>query len=285
MNKVVSMNLNGNAYQLDEPGYAALSAYLTQAKAQLADNPDKDEILADLEQAIADKLSRFLSAHKSVVTEDEVQTVIKEMGPVGGVEGEEKAARQTTGPKRLYRIPEGEILGGVATGLAAYFNVDVTLIRIIMIVLLLITGGGFAFGYILAWIFIPLAVTQEEQAKAYGEPFNAEEIIARTKAAVERGRDEGMKHWKAWQQQNRAARKAERRAWKQAYKWQQRSAYDYRYHHSSFLGQLFGLLVFSFVIWLGYHHIPEVQHFLDSIWGLLWHISDWFAQQIVALQN
>ena len=63
MQKVITINLNGNAYQVDEAGYAALVAYLEGAERQLEDNPDRAEIIADLEQAIAEKCRRFLGAH------------------------------------------------------------------------------------------------------------------------------------------------------------------------------------------------------------------------------
>lgn len=277
MNKVVSINLNGNAFQLEEPGYAALSAYLEQAKAKLADNPDRPEIMADIEQAIADKLSRFLSAHKSVVMSDEVDTIIKEMGPVDGGEAETDTASSTE-PKRLYRIPEGEILGGVATGFAAYFNVDVMLIRILMVVLLIVTGGGFVFGYLLGWIFIPAARTPEDRAKAYGAPSTAEEIIARTREAVQKGRAEGMKQWKTWKQQRREERRAQARAYKYQY------AYDYQQHRSGF-GDLFGMLVVIFFLWLGYHHVAVIHEFLDSAWWFVERVGQGIAQLIVAVQK
>ena len=45
MNKVIIINLNGNAYQLDETGYEALRAYLDDAAQRLRDNPDRAEIL------------------------------------------------------------------------------------------------------------------------------------------------------------------------------------------------------------------------------------------------
>jgi hypothetical protein len=60
MKKVITINLNGNAYQIDESGYAALVAYLEGAERQLEDNPDRAEIVADLEQAIAEKCRGFL---------------------------------------------------------------------------------------------------------------------------------------------------------------------------------------------------------------------------------
>ena len=158
MNKVTTINLNGRAYQLEERGFEILRKYLDTAAAKLADNPDKDEIMADFEQAIADKFDQRLSPAKNVISEKEVDEIIAAMGPV---EGETRATgaagangtsaanstiqklilRRLTAPllvlpaapKRLYRIPAGEWIMGVCNGLAAYFNVDVTLMRVIWI--------------------------------------------------------------------------------------------------------------------------------------------------------
>ena len=82
MRKVTTINLNNNAYQIDEDGYDALRAYLENAARALANNPDREEILADLEQAIADKCRLTLGAHKTVVSGAEIQRILKEMGPV-----------------------------------------------------------------------------------------------------------------------------------------------------------------------------------------------------------
>ena len=79
MQKVITINLNGNAYQLEETAYALLRAYLDRAELQLKDNPDKAEIISDLEQAIADKCRKFLGGHKSVVSATEIDQIIKEM--------------------------------------------------------------------------------------------------------------------------------------------------------------------------------------------------------------
>src|SRR5688500_9555219 len=89
MQKVISINLNGNAYQLDETGYDALREYLASAERELADNPDRAEIMADLEQAIADKCQKYLGSHKTVVTAGEVAQIIGEMGPVSAGSAEE----------------------------------------------------------------------------------------------------------------------------------------------------------------------------------------------------
>src|SRR5689334_2231790 len=92
MHKVVTINLNGQAYQFDENAYDALRVYLERAETQLKDNPDRVEILADLEQAIADKCRRHLSAHKMVIAASEISQVLDEMGPVEGAAEEPSPA-------------------------------------------------------------------------------------------------------------------------------------------------------------------------------------------------
>jgi phage shock protein PspC (stress-responsive transcriptional regulator) len=96
MRTVITISLNGNAYQLDAVGFDALRAYLQVAEQRLAGNPDQHEILADLEQAIADKCNRYLGSHKNVISSEEVAEVLREMGPVDG--GASESAAQGAGP-------------------------------------------------------------------------------------------------------------------------------------------------------------------------------------------
>ena len=56
--------------------------------------------------------------------------------------------------KRLYRSGKEKILGGVCGGIAEYFNVDPTIIKIIWILIVLGYGAGII-AYIIAWIIIP----------------------------------------------------------------------------------------------------------------------------------
>src|SRR5215470_4852305 len=123
MQKVVNISLNGIAYQLEEPGYNELRAYLERAEARLADSPDRSEVMADLEQAISEKCRATLGPHKSVVSTIEVERIITEMGPVESAD--EKTANADSdsafsstphpaGPprKRLFRINEGAMWAG-----------------------------------------------------------------------------------------------------------------------------------------------------------------------------
>lgn len=55
---------------------------------------------------------------------------------------------------RLYRIVNGKVIGGVAGGLAEFFGIDPTIIRIIFILLTIMGGGGLLI-YIILWIVVP----------------------------------------------------------------------------------------------------------------------------------
>ena len=57
--------------------------------------------------------------------------------------------------KKLVRPKEGRRIGGVAAGFANYFDVDVTLVRIIWVILLLPGGLPGLLPYIICWIMIP----------------------------------------------------------------------------------------------------------------------------------
>jgi phage shock protein C len=56
--------------------------------------------------------------------------------------------------KRLYRIRHDRIFGGVSTGIAEYFDIDVVLVRVAFIVLGLMHGIGVIL-YIILWIVVP----------------------------------------------------------------------------------------------------------------------------------
>ena len=191
MQKVININLNGNAYQLEEGGYVVLQEYLARAERELKDNPDRAEIVADLEQAIADKCRPFLGPHKTVVSSIEIEHIIREMGPIEAAKddgahdgtGGRQATDGTAGtrPKRLFRNPDGAIVAGVCSGLAAYFDVDVTLVRIGFVILAVVTKGVGVIAYVALMFAVPEATTAEERAAVGGAPFNAKEVIDRAK--------------------------------------------------------------------------------------------------------
>jgi phage shock protein PspC (stress-responsive transcriptional regulator) len=237
MNKVTTVNLNGNAYQLEESGYEALHAYLDAAARRLESNPDKDEIIADIEQAIAEKFRAILGAHKSVVATKEVEQIVTEMGPVEDSSAPaddsadipfdpQRSSRSdasappgsadpsgsaTSARKRLYKFSDGAMIGGVCNGLAVYFGIDVTIVRLVFALLTFFWGVG-PIVYIVMLIIVPKAQTPAEKATAGGIPPTAQDFIRRAKA----GYYEGMKTFGDRRAQREWKRKFKRemRGWK-----------------------------------------------------------------------
>lgn len=222
MERVVTINLNGNPYQLEEPAYDALRAYMDRARAALGSNPDQAEIVRDLEQAIADKCSGYLSPSKSVVSATEMARILDEMGPVeGGAANNEQTAGAGAAPndgsfrpdRRLYRIYERGAWTGVSAGLSAYTGIDVAWIRALWIITALFSGGFTAIIYIVLVFAMPVAASSEDIAAAHGAPFNAQEVIDRAKREYSRFTDENAPRW-------RAEMRRQRRAWdNQMHRW------------------------------------------------------------------
>jgi len=230
MQKVVSISLNGIAYQLEEPGYNQLRTYLERAESRLKDSPDRTEVMNDLEQAIGEKCARSLSAHKTVVNEAEIAQIIQEMGPVETAEEKAAGAAPEGAPeqadpyaglqprKRLFNIREGSMWAGVCNGIAAYLNVDVTWVRIAFVLITLFSWGGMIFVYIILAFIVPTANTAEDRAAAFGMPFNTEELIGRAKKNFEKfGTDyrwrrewrRQQRHWnRQWAHMNEQMRHA-----------------------------------------------------------------------------
>ena len=68
-------------------------------------------------------------------------------------------------PRRFVRIPDEGKIAGVCAGLAAYFDTDVTIIRLVWVILSIIPGvfiGGLV-AYIAAWVLAPVASPQDHR--------------------------------------------------------------------------------------------------------------------------
>lgn len=196
MQKVITINLNGNAYQLDEQGYDALRAYLDHARVQLGVNPDAAEILRDVEQSIAEKCLRVLGPGKTVVTTLEIEQILQEIGPIESSGATYAHSTADPQPKRLYQIREGAIISGVCNGIAAFINVDPTIVRVGFIgafVALAMAEGDSAllvpFFYLMLVFLVPYATTPEHRAAAQGSPHNlpykVQHVVEKVKAKLD----------------------------------------------------------------------------------------------------
>jgi phage shock protein C len=59
------------------------------------------------------------------------------------------------GTKILARPREGRMVAGICAGIAGYSGLDVTLVRVIVAVVSVLTGGAGVLAYLAAWVIIP----------------------------------------------------------------------------------------------------------------------------------
>lgn len=77
--------------------------------------------------------------------------------------------------KRIFRSEKDKMIGGVCSGLARYFNIDVVLIRLFWLLLLFMQGSG-VLAYLIAWIIIPSEdAIKSDSYTSEGEEFRVEE--------------------------------------------------------------------------------------------------------------
>ena len=78
-----------------------------------------------------------------------------------------------TSEKRLLRSRKA-LIGGVCAGVADYFNVDPVIVRIIMVVFTLASGGLLGIAYILLWIVLPLEPKEEAPLDVHPQSVHSE---------------------------------------------------------------------------------------------------------------
>ena len=157
----VTARLNRSTLQFEEAAYARLASYLEEAARTLAGNPDQAEILSDLEQAIADKCTSRMQSGQGVVTLAELEPTLEEIGSVqvpGAAPAADPPPRDATRP--LQQVSEGALISGVCQGLARYLGVDVTLVRVIAVLLLFVSGGAMVLVYLILMLLLPFAPRQ-----------------------------------------------------------------------------------------------------------------------------
>lgn len=77
--------------------------------------------------------------------------------------------------KKLYRNPDDKTLGGVASGLAAYFGIEVIWMRLLFIGLLFAGGAGLVI-YVILWIITPVAKSITERIEMKGGAITLDNI-------------------------------------------------------------------------------------------------------------
>jgi len=180
MKKTFTINLSGSIFHIEEDAYEQLQKYLVNLKQYFGSSEEGKEITADIEARIAEIFTHKISSENKVVTTEWVQKVIETMGTTESINDESGEKSHADSSKkinrRLYRDPEEKVLGGVCGGIAAYFDMDPVIVRIIFVVLALATTGAAILAYFIFWIAVPKAVTTAHRLEMRGEEVTIKNI-------------------------------------------------------------------------------------------------------------
>ena len=180
MNKTIIININGIVFHIEEDAYEILKEYMTNVKRHFLNSADSLEITTDIENRIAEMFSEILThENKQVIVEQDVQSVIDQMGTVEEFDEIYEDSNTTsanayaynTGQRRLFRDPDDHLISGVCAGIANYFNIEPLWIRLAFALSFFFAGSGLLL-YAILWIVIPRAATRADRMAMKGEKLN-----------------------------------------------------------------------------------------------------------------
>ena len=188
MKKTYNINLGGIVFHIDEDAYELLDKYLSNLRIHFSKEEGAEEIVHDMELRISELFSERLNEKNQVITLKDVEEIIAQMGKPeefseDTTQDTNEYIKEEKTPKRLFRDPDNKVIGGVCSGIAAYFGWDVTILRILLIILAfpIFWNGAFIIKgivlfYIIAWIIIPEANTATDKLSMKGMKVNVENI-------------------------------------------------------------------------------------------------------------
>ena len=205
MKRTLNINLSGYPFTIDEDAYNLLKDYLDTIRYAFDTEDDTGEIAADIESRIAEILIEKESGTTKIVSLEEVADVIQRIGkPSDFIDIEDdsnskghtfqqnvRIEEETITPppynpnrnyknppinKKLFRDPQNSMLGGVCAGLAHYLNIDVTIVRLITVLLFFLSASTVAIAYIILWIVVPEASTPLQRMQMMGKDPTVENI-------------------------------------------------------------------------------------------------------------
>jgi phage shock protein PspC (stress-responsive transcriptional regulator) len=174
MKQVININFQGRVVPIETTAFEILKNYTESLNRHFANEQGKEEIINDIENRIGELFQQRITKGATCITDDDVNAIINSIGrpedfePIydsepapaasasSGYQPQQQYSGNTsaTGHKRLFRDENNKAIGGVCSGLANYFNVDIIVVRIIFLILFFAFGFGLL-PYIIMWVAVP----------------------------------------------------------------------------------------------------------------------------------
>lgn len=217
MKKTFQVNINGKIFHIDEDAYSLLQNYLSKLR-EAFPGDEGEEIVTDIECRISEHFDQRVATGASAIVLEDVNHVISVMGrpeeitseasyeaeaesasrsantgagrpapaPEPSMTGEAGAQMPGAGTpppfhKKFFRDDRHKVFGGVLAGLAQYLGWDVTVLRVLVVVLALSVirfdlFWPFILVYMILWMVIPSAKTPRQILEMRGEPVTIDNV-------------------------------------------------------------------------------------------------------------
>lgn len=185
MKRTINAGIGGKCFIMDEDAYERLNSYLETFRRRL-DPQQGGEIMDEIESRIAELLNGGLMSEGQTVSLSMINRITSQLGmPDGKPEFENTYTEEKQNFKeeikmnpvhKLYLDQDDRKIAGVCSGLAAYFDIDVTVVRILMLIVAIV---GISIGfwiYIIIWIVAPKALTPAQKCELRGWETTAENL-------------------------------------------------------------------------------------------------------------
>lgn len=173
MKTTVNVNLGGEVFILNDDAFDVLKTY-TDEKGEYVEGR-----LATFFQ------SRLRKNGRKVVDIDDVNAAIESIEHPAQTEAAGSGSKTGFKGRKLYRDTVNGVIGGVSSGIAAYFGWDEAVIRILWVLLFFLGNGVVAIAYILFWMFVPEAATPKQRLEMYGKEITEENLREESNVAKE----------------------------------------------------------------------------------------------------
>ncbi len=193
MNEITKIHLGRQQFTVAVSAYKALQDYLQAIKR----HGGKD-VAEEVELRMAELLGeRGVNADKVILDKD-VDYLKQQLGAPDDFTDDSKddkpdsrtagdSESDTENPRRLFRDPQHGMLAGVASGLAAYFNIDAVVVRLIFIATAFMSGFGIIM-YIALWLIVPEVKSSSDRLRLQGKSVT----VGTIKDALERADVQGV---------------------------------------------------------------------------------------------
>lgn len=177
MNKIINANINGFIFNIDEIAYDKLRQYLDSMHSKV----QNAEVMTDIENRIAELFDYKLKNGSQAILNKDVEDIMQQIGqpeqfaqeeqeePKKQTESAREQAQNRRKYRRLYRNEDDKMIGGVCSGIAAYFDLDPMIVRILFAISFFVFGTGFLL-YLFLMVVVPKALTPSEKLEMMGEP-------------------------------------------------------------------------------------------------------------------